>query len=597
MNAKLKRNERSRRFRRLRNKKAVSPVVATLILILIAVAAAAALYLWLVAWQGGVTKGIGSPSAQYTVTIGGSTSVYPFAVQAASWFEQNNSNIVISVNQGGSGAGAAAVCSGQIDIGQYSAFVTPATLTSDGCNLATVATEIVAYDGVDPIVASNNNHGLNNMTWDTLQAIYADASATASSSGSNIYVQGSFHENGILAPVQPAQGAGYTWNQIPACAAADLNVCGSAAFGESPYTTLTGVAIAPAAPATYTGTTNVFTGTVGTPITQTITGSVTYTVGALSPSYVAAVTLGALTANLASSATNTLLVTTGISITSQSVASGTATIGWSIGVKDSMNIASPDTVAFNAGFPTVTSYSTPVIATASTGTTCGSDICVAAISAATSESTPCGFTVCAGGPNNAIQVNYRSDVSGTTQSFISRDLAVGASGPVSPLSVGFTGCGGDNQFDGCGWGFTAKTTTGGNGNPGVISNVAGSKDALGYASDGLAQSSTSGVTPVNFQGYGQSVVVTIVGESKALGAIAKGIADHEAGSANYATDQAYIGWRPFENIQTAPPTGEVLRYLQYVMDPANNEAIAAATAEISVYASGLAGTVPVTPIP
>ena len=53
--------------------------MATLILILIAVAAAAALYLWLVAWQGGVTSGIGSPGAQYTLRIGGSTSVYPFA--------------------------------------------------------------------------------------------------------------------------------------------------------------------------------------------------------------------------------------------------------------------------------------------------------------------------------------------------------------------------------------------------------------------------------------------------------------------------------------------------------------------------------------
>jgi len=32
------------------------------------------------------------------------------------------------------------------------------------------------------------------------------------------------------------------------------------------------------------------------------------------------------------------------------------------------------------------------------------------------------------------------------------------------------------------------------------------------------------------------------------------------------------------------------------MDPANNENIASATAEISVYASGLAGVVPITPI-
>ncbi|HTW77541.1 MAG TPA: archaellin/type IV pilin N-terminal domain-containing protein, partial [Thermoplasmata archaeon] len=98
MSAKAKRIERSQRFKRAwrgeNRKKAVSPVVATLILILIAVAAAAALYLWLVAWQGGVTGGIGNPSAQYTVSIGGSTSVYPFAEIAATQFEQNNSDVV-----------------------------------------------------------------------------------------------------------------------------------------------------------------------------------------------------------------------------------------------------------------------------------------------------------------------------------------------------------------------------------------------------------------------------------------------------------------------------------------------------------------------
>ncbi len=79
MNA-TKRERKLRYLRGLRGEnKAVSPVVATLILILIAVAAAAALYLWLVAWQGNITGGIGQPGAQTTVSIGGSTSVYPFS--------------------------------------------------------------------------------------------------------------------------------------------------------------------------------------------------------------------------------------------------------------------------------------------------------------------------------------------------------------------------------------------------------------------------------------------------------------------------------------------------------------------------------------
>jgi hypothetical protein len=193
-----------------------------------------------------------------------------------------------------------------------------------------------------------------------------------------------------------------------------------------------------------------------------------------------------------------------------------------------------------------------------------------------------------------IVTGVRSDVSGTTQSFIARDLAVGASGG-TPLGIGFTGCGGDNQFDGCNIAFPGGDLH--SGDPAEIQAVAGSANALGYASDGLAQSAGSGVIPVNLQGYGQTVVVNMQGESTALKAIAKGISDHETGASTYATDQAYVGWRPFINVETAPPTGEVLRYLQWIMDPANNENVAAATAEISIYASGLAGVVPITPIP
>lgn len=82
------------------------------------------------------------------------------------------------------------------------------------------------------------------------------------------------------------------------------------------------------------------------------------------------------------------------------------------------------------------------------------------------------------------------------------------------------------------------------------------------------------------------------GASAALAAIALGINDVNAQKSSYATDQAYIGWRLFINTETITPTGEVFRYLEFVIDPAHNEAIA----EISVYASGLAGPVPVTPI-
>jgi flagellin-like protein len=502
MSAKTKRIERSQRFKRAwrgeNRKKAVSPVVATLILILIAVAAAAALYLWLVAWQGGVTGGIGNPSAQYTVSIGGSTSVYPFAEIAATQFEQNNSDVVVSVNQGGSGAGMAAVCSGQVNIGEASAYYTPSVLeTQYGCP-STVVTEVIAYDGVDVIVPSGNFHGVQSMSWDTLQAIYVndnqESTGFAGLSGSNLclsdgttaageiglYTGGtecSFNLGTELVGLVDATSAPLTWAEIPAAV-------NGASFS---------------------------------------VGGVTYT---------------------------------------QALAMGVG-VGGAAGT----GVLANDVICAGAGTPF-----------ACTGPT------------------PCGYMLCAGGTAahpaaDTIQTWSRSDVSGTEQSFGARLLAVGASG-TTPLGVGFTGCSGDNQLDGCGI-STAKAA---DGNPAVITGVGGSADAIGFASDGLAQAAGSGVVPVNFEGYEQTIAVNMQGESTALAAIASGISAYSASSWS-ATAASYIGWRPFLNVETTPPTGEALRYLQFVMDPANNENFAAQSAEISVYASGLAGHVPVTPIP
>lgn len=177
-------NRRERKQRYLRGlrgeKKGVSPVVATLILILIAVAAAAALYLWLVAWQGNITGGIGQPGAQYTVTIGGSTSVYPFSSLGATWFQQNNSDVVISDNQGGTGAGMLAVCSGNINVGAASTPETPSGLiASDGCpSTPGLTVTTIAYDAVDVVIANSNPHGLLSINYDTLVLVYDRASTT-----------------------------------------------------------------------------------------------------------------------------------------------------------------------------------------------------------------------------------------------------------------------------------------------------------------------------------------------------------------------------------------------------------------------------------
>ena len=216
------RQKRHRYVRRMRGEQSgVSPVVATLILILIAVAAAAALYLWLVVWQGNITGGIGQPHAQPTLTIGGSTSVYPFDELAVSQFEANNSDIVISNNQGGSGAGMLAVCAGQVDIGAASFPVSPTDLVNTyNCPASVESTAVVttvAYDAVDVIVSTSNAHGLLSINYDTLALIYQDASYAAGGTPTLL----STTENGatvstlLSSAAIPVNGA-IEWQQIPA---------------------------------------------------------------------------------------------------------------------------------------------------------------------------------------------------------------------------------------------------------------------------------------------------------------------------------------------------------------------------------------------
>ncbi len=218
MNAKKMRKKIARARRaRMQRERAVSPVVATLILILVAVAAAAALYLWLVAWQGNVTGGIGQPTAQSTLYIGGSTSVFPWSQVAVKQFEQNQSDVTISVDQGGSGAGMAAVCSGQVQIGASSSPQTT-LVTQYGCP-STVVQETVAYDAVDIVVQAGNNHALQSASWDTMQAIYVSGvggTPVPVQTQTNLASAGHYTFDGVAATVTPT-ATGLLWDQIPAC--------------------------------------------------------------------------------------------------------------------------------------------------------------------------------------------------------------------------------------------------------------------------------------------------------------------------------------------------------------------------------------------
>ena len=436
----------------------MSPVVATLILILIAVAAAAALYLWLVAWQGGVTANVGQPSAQTTVTIGGSTSVYPFTQLAVTQFQQNQTNIAISLNQGGSGAGMLAVCAKNVDIGEASALETvaqlqqPISIGGYGCPQAPAPViTTVAYDAVDVLVPTANAHGLVSMSADTLFTLYQTVGgASASHPGGYAFPQA----NGQVGAQIPAFVAGTPalWNQIPACVNLQANCNGATTQGVDTH-----------APAV--------------------------------------------------------------------VAAG--------------------------------------------GAPCGNDIC----DVGSATGSPCGFVVCAGGTvaspaTNPVQAWTRSDNSGTTQTFTARLLGIG-DGAGTTAGLGFSGCSPDGQLSSSGCGLVIPAATQANGNPGVIAGVASHPDAIGYGSDGLARVGSSGVAIVPFAAVGQTVAVLPTTGSS--GTIASGILS--SGTAA----QQYQGWRPFEFVTIGAPSGEVQRFVQFVLQPQNNINFAAESAEVSIY--------------
>ncbi len=585
--------ERRLRFRRRMAKgRAVSPVVATLILILIAVAAAAALYLWLVGWQRSVTGTIGTPGAQATLTIGGSTSAYPFDQLAVTQYEQNYTDVVISNNQGGSGAGMDAVCAGAVDIGAASFPVTASILqASYGCSASDTNIYIIteAYDAVDVIVPSANTHGLLSVNYDTLALIYSDATVEASGHPTLVTTT---EANGTTVPkgipnAYPTSAPTVSssnplkWNSIPA-----------AVGGAILSSTLTEKNIGTLKTATATdinATSVVGTGSA-TGVDYNLTGYANFTIptdnaGSYSVSSGISYPIGDVTFTAASTAgTVNGVYPVSETIVGKNVSDVFRVNVTSEGAADTIQVAGLDEVLTEGQIAL------------GAGTACSSsfpdDICATAGSTTVNANSPCGFTVCAGGANATIQTVARSDASGTTQSFEARLLD--AESPTSFASAsqlqvgttGFTGCGSSNYISDCGYVATYAEV----GNPGVISQVAGDANAIGYASDGLARASGSGVGLVGFVGVGQETnayatadptwyggILPTTGSS---GTISLGI-NSQYKSADYIT--GYLGWRPFDLVLLSPPTGTAESFVSFVLDPANNANIASEAQEVSIY--------------
>ncbi|HXW67736.1 MAG TPA: hypothetical protein VEL82_07685, partial [Thermoplasmata archaeon] len=120
--------------------------------------------------------------------------------------------------------------------------------------------------------------------------------------------------------------------------------------------------------------------------------------------------------------------------------------------------------------------------------------------------------------------------------------------------------------------------------------------AIGYASDGLARATTSGVTCEGVATAACGIGLAYPGETAgvapqpslgASGSIAGGVVNGGFGTPGLTTTvtvaNSYAGARPFEFVTLQPPSGEVARYINFIVDPYNNIAIASYTGEVSIY--------------
>ena len=151
----------------VKNTKAVSPVIATLMLVLVSVGAAGAFYAWQAGWQEESTENVGDMDGKANIVIGGSSTVYPFTGEASAKFEKEFPYAKLSYTTGGSGSGIKACGEGIIDMGAASKWL-PA---EDAAKYPDLIEHTVAYDAIAMIVPSGNTD-VTEINITEIQAIY-----------------------------------------------------------------------------------------------------------------------------------------------------------------------------------------------------------------------------------------------------------------------------------------------------------------------------------------------------------------------------------------------------------------------------------------
>lgn len=167
-----------------RDFKAISPVVATILLVLVAVAAAVAFYVFESGWQAQQTDNLKNVNIgnQNDISIIGSTTVQPFMDTAAQAYMTDHPGVKITVAGGGSGQGRAVVEStpAGADIGTIS----EAWTATDASAYSQVKATTIGYDGIVVIIGpAFAYHGitaqdLTNLTTGDVQTVYNAAHGT-----------------------------------------------------------------------------------------------------------------------------------------------------------------------------------------------------------------------------------------------------------------------------------------------------------------------------------------------------------------------------------------------------------------------------------
>lgn len=160
-----------------KNDKAVSPVVATLVLVVVAIIGAAAVGVILGTFSSDVSDQASSDNTKDTasseILVAGSTTVQPVSELIAKVYMEKNPGVKVTVSGGGSDAGIAGAGMGSIDVGAASKY-----LSNDNKNKFPELEEHV-IGGSAVVVIANSADALTSISRANLVTLYDDVQDNA----------------------------------------------------------------------------------------------------------------------------------------------------------------------------------------------------------------------------------------------------------------------------------------------------------------------------------------------------------------------------------------------------------------------------------